>query len=161
VTFGTSRGNSKKALAAFKKAINALCGELGEGDGFNDSPILHKKDDKIDIVSWRDFNDKRPGKLVLFGQCATGNNWIDKVDEVQPDRFWKQWILRPNVSHLMRVFYIPHRVDKAYWDYYSRAVGLLFDRCRLAYWAFQGIDSIETDARYDTWCSEALRSETA
>ena len=68
----------------FRAALDKLCEELGEGRGHHTArPRLpHEKDAKLDVVVWRDFHDRRQGKLITFGQCATGADWVDKVTEL-------------------------------------------------------------------------------
>ena len=155
VRFGTSRGNSNRAKSAFKRIVNDMCVKIGEGGGFREQPTLDRKDDKIDLVAWREFEDKRPSKLIMFGQCAGGENWASKVDELQPDIFWSQWVIEGKISALMRSFYIPHRIDESKWVYYSRRTNLLFDRCRVAYWAFRASGSV-SDPRYIAWSRSVL-----
>lgn len=70
----------------FKDALDSLCTRLGEGDSHHRGrkTLPSQKDGKLDVVAWREFADKRRGKLIFFGQCATGSNWLSKVSEL-PD----------------------------------------------------------------------------
>ncbi|MHB2025110.1 MAG: hypothetical protein ACYCPQ_00520 [Elusimicrobiota bacterium] len=149
--FGPTAANRK----GFKEAVAALCNALGEGQGFKDQPTFQRKDDKVDLVAWKVFRDRRTSKLVMFGQCASGNDWKDKFAELQTDAFWAQWMQDGQISPLIRSFYVPHRVDKAQWDYTARRAGLLFDRCRIAYWAASAPE-IQKDSRYLRWSMSYL-----
>ncbi len=151
VQFGTGRRAS--GVSAFSEAVEHLCRKLGEGKGIRTTETLSKNDDHVDLVAWRDFQDGRPSKLILFGQCATGANWDSKISELQPEAFWSHWMLEGQISPLGRSFYIPHRIpyerDGERWKYYSRyAQGILFDRCRVAYWAWTDNDTLLRDPRY-------------
>lgn len=151
IKFGTSRRNS--GVSGFGEAIQLLCLQLGEGQGLRPNQTLSKQDDHVDLVVWKGFDDGRESKLILFGQCATGENWTGKVTELQPDPFWDHWMLEPKVSPLGRSFYIPHRVPyREEWIYHARYAGILFDRCRVAYWSWRDNDSVLSDSRFIDWC---------
>jgi len=123
--------------ASFGDAITALCELIGEGEGYNDEPLLNRKDDKLDLVAWKDFADKRPSKVLIFGQCASGWRWQDKLGElVDPRGFWDKWMQSPPISPTpIRSFFVPHRIERLRWRYFAITAGLFFDRCRIAYWA--------------------------
>lgn len=119
--------------AGFKKALQKLCDELQEGGGPRDRPNSpNQKDAGLDIVAWRNFDDARPGKLITFGQCATGNNWNEKLSDLQPYNWCEFWMRdRPAVTPV-RMFFVPHRVSQKNWLLSSFSGGILFDRCRIA-----------------------------
>lgn len=50
----------------FRVAIDELCRRVGEGAGMKAKKLKAGQDDTLDVVAWRDFPDKRPGKLLLF-----------------------------------------------------------------------------------------------
>lgn len=124
---------------SFNKAVTRLCELMGEGVEYRDQPTMNSQDDKLDIVAWRDFPDKRKGKLVIFGQCASGNDWETKLRELNPRLFCEDWMAEVPQSNLTPVFFVPHRVEPAGWDHVNRQL-LVFERCRLAH-------SIDTPAR--------------
>lgn len=152
---GKDSGAKKPDVKAFEKAINELCVHLGEGTDFAGKATLNSQDDNVDLVAWREFRDKRPSKLVMFGQCASGANWTEKVDELQPNIFWDQWMRESKVSPLIRSFYMPHRLPVSEWDYYARRTGILFDRCRIALCTAKD-KTILTDKRYLEWSNSVL-----
>lgn len=154
--FGTSR---KKGIAAFSDAVKTLTIKLGEGGGFRDQLSLSKKDDHVDLVAWKDFKDDRTSKFILFGQCAAGANWEGKLGELDPQAFWKQWMVDGEVSPLTKSFYVPHRISEERWDYCGRYAGILFDRCRVAYWAWSNNDAVLHESRYITWCRSVFEFE--
>ncbi len=157
ISFGTSRGAGTAATSAFKSAIKDLCRRVGEGTDFKEQPVLQRQDDKVDLIVWKDFNDRRTSKLVMFGQCAAGDNWIGKVTELRPDAFWRQWMVDSNVSPHLRSFYIPHRVEPKQWDFYARKADILFDRCRVAFWAYRNNSAVLSNTSYGRWYEHILQ----
>jgi len=144
--------------SSFADAVTELCNRIGEGGGFREQPELDRKDDKLDLVAWADFSDKRPSKLILFGQCAAGRNWEGKLGELQPDAFYRQWMQIPPLSPPIKSFFVPHRIHQNRWRYVANNAGIVFERCRIAFWAHQ------QEADYDpviNWISETLNSITA
>ena len=131
VGFGAPR---TELPSSFPEAISALCERLGEGDGYGGESSLNRQDDHLDLVAWKNFPDKLPSKIVMFGQCASGKHWRDKLAELQPEPFWGQWMARAHVSPLVRSFFVPYRIERAWWRYTAGNSGVVFDRCRIAYW---------------------------
>jgi hypothetical protein len=159
--FGTSRSEGKKDPSMFRDAVNRLCRQFGEGIGFKEQDTLDVKDDKVDLVAWKHFQDRRPGKIVMFGQCAAGGNWTSKISELNPNAFWGQWVQDSGaISPFIRSFYIPHRVPRSKWDHKARYAGVLFDRCRIAYWTVGETESIRNDLRYKQWYEYILNTPT-
>lgn len=144
----------RKSLPSnFKAAITYLCLNcINEGGGYRKKPSLSSKDDTVDVIAWSDFPDKLSGKLLLFGACATGNNWETKITELQPVPFCNEWMIEQPVSQLIKAFFIPHRVDLKYWNKHSRRGGVIFDRCRISYWKVK--DSISVGAWDTGKCKE-------
>ncbi|WP_400193793.1 hypothetical protein [Hymenobacter sp. B81] len=132
--FGAPRSGSP-VPKGFADAVKYLCKMLKEGDSISDSPLEDEKDDGIDIVAWKPFVDGLPGKLVLFGQCATGENWDTKLSEMQPQSFCKKWMRKPLESEPIRSFFMPHRLNRRSWSKATHDAGIIFERCRIAFWA--------------------------
>jgi hypothetical protein len=84
----------------------------------------------LDIVAWRQHEDGRAGKLILFGNCATGKDWVTKPLELNVDVWTKSWLMIP--SPVIRGFFIPFRVipDDDWNDLVIKG-GVVFDRCRI------------------------------
>ena len=120
----------------FDRAVNELCQRIREGGGFREKRAFSAKDDAVDIVAWRDFPDQADGRLLLFGNCASGNDWDSKLDELQPLFFCEDWMVEVPVSiHFgIRAFFVPRRLPSTDWQRVSRRAGMIFDRCRIAYW---------------------------
>ena len=154
--FGTSRKN--KGQKIFAEAVNELASKIGEGVGIRNIRTLSKKDDHVDLVAWKDFIDKRESKLVVFGQCATGKNWKDKLSELDAPAFWSQWLKESNVSPLFRSFFIPFCLtddeNGEEWKYCGRYGGIFFDRCRVSYWASRSPHSFGNNSAFRKWSNQ-------
>jgi hypothetical protein len=118
--------------AGFRDALDALCAALGEGGGSKDAPRRRDQQDaKLDLVGWLPFGDRRSGKVVAFAQCATGDDWREKLTELQPHAFCWHWMIEPPALEPLRLFFCPHRVDMDHWPEAILKGGVLFDRCRV------------------------------
>jgi len=161
VLFGTSRGNTPAAQKGFKKAVSDLCKRMGEGKDFKEQAGLSRKDDGVDLVVWKNFQDKRTSKIVMFGQCAAGDDWdkSGKLTRLVPSAFWGQWTVDSAVSPHLRSFYVPHRIVEEKWDYSGRYAGILFDRCRVAYWAFRDNATILANPNYQKWYRHIVKTD--
>jgi len=145
--FGAPRRSPNPA--DFVSALNELCRNLGEGVACRtERPNLaDQKDAKLDLAVWRPFSDRRYGKLIGFGQCATGNDWPGKLGELQPGPFCEMWMQDVPSVHPVRLFFVPFRVDKRRWMDYSRRSGIVFDRCRIAFHTKIISDAVEKKCR--------------
>ncbi|MGB6942222.1 MAG: hypothetical protein WBE37_07510 [Bryobacteraceae bacterium] len=118
----------------FPKGLEALCKRLCEGGGPSGrEPEEDQKDAKLDLVSWRAFPDGRRGKLIGFGQCATGEDWTDKAFELQPQKWCALWMKDAAGIDPFATLFIPHRPEENKWLIAARYGGVLFDRCRIAW----------------------------
>lgn len=114
--------------ATFREAVTKyveLCGEKVT------APLLPTdKDLGLDVVAWFEMQDGRPGSLHLLGQCATGRDWDDKLEDLNLEVWFNhvQWAARP-----VRFFAIPHAQKCApeRWRRNNNRGGILLDRCRL------------------------------
>ncbi len=140
ILFGTSSRKGTKAKKKFRAGVEALVKALGEGQCFTSEKTFSSKDSKLDLVAWKPFPDKRASQIIVFGQCAAGANWRDKLTELDPEAFWDQWMTggKGKVSSPLRSVFMPHRVfDADEWEDRARWARLLFDRCRVVTHAHQ------------------------
>jgi hypothetical protein len=140
--FGSPRTEMAKG---FPDALKQLCRDLGEGRGPcpNRPKIFDKNDANLDIVAWTSFPDGREGKLIAFGQCASGIHWKKKRSDLTDTAdWWKTWIQDPVAVKPMKMFFVPHRVEPDEWFETCALAGVLFDRCRIAYFAAEPPDAL-------------------
>jgi len=120
----------------FGSALDRLCREMGEGVAHRERPkSKDQKDAKLDVVAWRGFPDGRCGKLIAFGQCATGANWPEKLTELNPQNWCRLWMQETPGEFPIRLFFVPHRVEEEAWYLTCVNGGVLFERCRIAHLA--------------------------
>jgi len=152
-------GFPRKAFpSGFREAVNALCTELGEGAGAKDRPRARdQKDAKLDVVTWKHFPDRRSGKLIAFGQCATGRAWQDKRSELNAHAWSSHWMRESPIPIPLKLFFVPHRVSLDDWDLTGRHAGIIFDRCRIAHHA-TSLDS-PLGSECAKWCLHVMQDK--
>jgi hypothetical protein len=143
--------------SGFGAAVDAVCKLIGEGGRHRDEPTAAgQKDAKLDIIAWKDFADRREGKIIALGQCATGRNWEEKATELSPS--WpKTWLQDVPAVDPIRMLFVPHRVERRKWRKTASLGGILFDRCRIAQHAACISDEL-IDA-CEVWNSHLLESQ--
>jgi hypothetical protein len=99
----------------------------------NDQGPRNVKDGGIDLVVWQPFGDQRVGQLFLLGQCACGNDWPDKLRDLDPEAFSLKWLrVMSYARDVIRFIAIPRHVpDEVDWVNSCATGGLLLDRIRL------------------------------
>jgi hypothetical protein len=126
----------KQVITELNKRIGEAVGEWiwSPEAGLPDDPEPQdRKDEGLDFVVWKAFPDGRAGRLFFLGQCACGNDYATKFNDIEADfRTLSRWV-RP-VSHARpaRVFTTPRHIPN---DIYFRTVnqdaGLTLDRSRI------------------------------
>lgn len=154
VEFGFPRSNLPPS---FSGALVDLSKRIGEGGLRGLAPIPNVKDDTLDLVAWKPFLDGRPSQLIIFGQCATGRNWQSKLGELNPETFCRQWIPKLVSPYPQKSFFTPYRVKDDKWEFFALKCGILFDRCRIAYWSHQSDNDF---GQHLTWIDEQINSLT-
>lgn len=154
LVFGFPRRHTKDGFAP---ALDRLCLALGEGKGHKNRPdTSDQKDAALDVVAWKNFPDDRPGKHIVFGQCATGKNWRGKLLELPDTDRWCGYYLQERPSILpLRAFLVPHIVDDRHWCKACHFGDLVFDRCRIAYCCRHM--NADLAGRVATWNETSLR----
>jgi hypothetical protein len=163
LVFGTARirrpedPDAETDLGSFEAAVNDLCKHLGEGRCFRAKTRkpIHARDDKLDVVVWRGFSDKRAAKLIGFGQCKTGTHWISEMPRLNPRAFCDRWFDTSPAVQPVKLFFLSDRVEGDL-TYSSYEAGVLFDRCRILDYAHElPLDLISDCVR---WANAAAKS---
>lgn len=104
------------------------------------------KDEGLDFLVWKRL-DARHGSFFLAGQCACGDDWRNKFEDLTEDKI-KRWWSFPTFVPFTRAFAIPYAVPGtvAIQDI-SRRAGLVFDRIRLT---LAAQSDVPVDG-WDTW----------
>ena len=150
-SFGFPRAQGNAFLPALRLAYNSF----GEGTVRSDDNVppgfpSELKDGGIDVIAWRDFPDKLPGKLYLLGQCASGKNWRGKTVKQYVDSFHGNWFTGHPPSEPIKAMFIPFTFHHELQDqqdmdflsllkdrlhYETFTFGVIQDRLRIAYFA--------------------------
>lgn len=130
---GTARRQASQSVTSYRSAIEDLCRCIGEGGGYKQKPDTGKpQDDGLDIAVWKSFSDGQVGKLVVFGQCKTGDSWGEgDITRLDPQSILSMRTQDGQFCHQpMRAFFATKRVS-AMWPKLTSHQTLLFDRCRI------------------------------
>jgi hypothetical protein len=98
-------------------------------------------DEGVDFVVWKPI-DNRPGKIFVLGQCACGDDWEEKFDDINLEKLWK-WIRPRPFPDPIRVFATPHHLSDGHLREAQREAGLVLDRARLSLFAEKLADDPE------------------
>jgi len=120
----------------FKTLAEELCKKTGEWhwkpeEGLKHSDANAIKDCGIDFITWLETPDERRGKLFYLGQCACGNNWNTKFNDIKPAKY-DRWFHPATLILPSTVFCIPFSIVDGYLYEASKESGLVLDRIRLA-----------------------------
>ena len=141
--------------SGFLDALTQVCGTVGEWSCPRVARTLRKKDGDLDLVAWKRFPDRQIGKLILFGHCASGENWDEKINELQPSDFCTRW-LGGDRSPIVKSFFIPRRLSPELFEDRAISAKLFFDRCRIAYWVSNDDFGKLTGQASVEWCERLL-----
>jgi hypothetical protein len=103
ISFGWPRPEG----TAFQPALKNVSQRLRLGTPLDTVPLWstgREKDSGIDVIAWREFTDGRPGKLILLGQVASGNNWTGKSVKSDTPRFLSWFSQRPTEHYIPAIF---------------------------------------------------------
>ena len=147
--------NGNVIVCGFPKKISIkdLASNLNET--FNHGPKKYAKDCGLDVISWKSFEDKRGGQIVILFQSSSGDNWKTKLSDLSISH-WHMYI-EWCCYELVKGFTFPYIItDIDDFKHYSRRGGILFDRSRI----YRNISNIPTDLNTQilTWCNNLLRS---
>lgn len=88
-------------------------------------------DGGLDIVGWFPFEDETPNRLLIFGQCACGDDWETK----QSSSDYNAWagLIRLSIAPVNSIF-IPYCFRDASGNWYAKheiRMSLMIDRLRI------------------------------
>ena len=150
--FGTAEAGN------FESKVSDMIKSIGEGKKFtnpnNNAPT--KKDDSIDVVVWKEFSDKRVGKLIGFGQCKTGTTtWRDDIHRLKPKDFCGNWFNEQPVFDPIPLVFICDTMNEDFNFPTSQKGYLVFNRFRILEYVD---DSLAENIKQDisNWLNGAL-----
>ena len=153
IVFGWPRRNFPQG---FRDAVVALAKHLREGEKCNDRDGLQfAKDDGLDIVARRDFPDRKASKLILFGQCAVGRHWKQKIGELRPSNWCKRNFAGTIAVDPIPAFFVPRALS----DKDANLAGvnqILLDRCRISALCSEALDH-QLHGQLQEWIDDSLQ----
>ncbi|CAO3406632.1 hypothetical protein [Azospirillum largimobile] len=154
VSFGWPRAEGTAFLPALRaawKRFDAYNIIADIPDGYPDK----LKDGGIDVIAWRHFCDRRPSRLLVFGQAASGDDWQEKSVQLYAQMlvsnwfsgarpgFWIPATLMPFIAHEDATVEDGKTIEttiKGSLMYAETHHGLVFDRIRVCSSALSVID---------------------
>ena len=142
----------------FKQAVSEAISESRElrwqpKDDLPDDGPRHG-DAGVDYIIWKDFGCGRAiGQPFYFGQCACGNDWDGKLNDVSA-KFFK-WFEDLRVSP-SKVFAIPFVVPEEKLKEVARDAGIVMDRVRLVKSISSGVHFKQDEWRDDLFQTMCL-----
>lgn len=144
----------------FKDKVQDLIMKIGEGGRFrdlNNARSIPQKDDGVDVVAYKNFADKRIGKLIAFGQCKTGDSsWRDGKLKLVPSDFCRKWFSGDVVYDPLRLLFICDTMNEEN-NFFSDQYGfIVFNRFRIMEYIPDDID-LNIIVRVRQWLEGALQ----
>ncbi len=132
-----------KFVDAMKK-VSQLTNEFNWNsiEDFGDEPQT-TGDEGVDFIAWKNLPDKRKGKLFIMGQCACGNDWNTKFNDLSLPKLNKWFHPLCYVEPPVRAFTTPFHLSDVNLVNAQRDAGLVFDRASLSILAETHFDSDE------------------
>lgn len=120
----------------FKDFAEHIHNETGEwwwnpDEVLEDDDANYIKDCGIDFITWLKMPDNRVGQLFILGQCACGNDWNTKFDDIKATKYGR-WFGPATLVTPMMAFCTPFSIVDGYLYEASQDAGLVFDRNRIA-----------------------------
>lgn len=141
---GWSRDNTSRIASVIDELLDAIDEHRGKPDEYLDE---NAKDAGVDLVWHLRFADGRGGGPIYLAQCASGNNWVDKVNEPNI-REWAKIV--DFAAPPSKAFSLPFSLSERELRRQSnRAGGLMVDRYRL----------LAQEVSEDAWVPDPVRSE--
>ena len=148
VSFGFPRPDGSGFLTALKRTFEEKMREGRTETAARPGVSSHTKDGGIDIIAWRDFPDGLPSKLYLLGQCASGGAYPSKSVGACLGSFHGDWFTAQPASPPIEALFVPFMLDHdlvvrrsespavaraGHYLSLTRNLGIVLDRCRIAY----------------------------
>lgn len=150
VRFGSRRDTMPQGIIKAVEQLAQLTGNRKLSNGYHVNAT--DQDLGLDAVAWKDFPDKHWGKVELYVQCATGQNWESKRRDFSTG-VWSRilnWPFDPVVG-----LAIPYVVGEYDWERASSDV-LLMDRIRIAC-VLRGQDLSGGICSWWDWCQDRIQ----
>jgi hypothetical protein len=99
----------------------------------SDPELTHVKDLGIDGVVWKLFGDRRCGNIFILINCACGDDWEGKFDDIKLDVLREQWFRPLSKPTPTKAFAVPRHIPNSrHFEDVNLSAGITLDRARLA-----------------------------
>jgi len=149
VRFGAPRDTMPQGIINAVERLAQLTGNRKLSNGY--AVNARDQDLGLDVAAWKDFPDKRWGKVELYIQCTTAQEWEYKKRDCNLDE-WRgilYWPFEPILG-----LAVPYVVSDYDWARESPGV-LLMDRIRIAS-ILRGRDLSSDLCSWWEWCQERI-----
>ena len=147
--FGAPRDTMPQGII---EAVGELANITGNRKLSNGYPLNTMDQDLgLDVAAWKDFPDQRWGKVELYVQCTTAQEWESKKGDCKLDE-WRGILFWPFEPILGLA--VPYVVSDYDWKRESPGV-LLMDRIRIAS-ILRDQDLSNDPLRWWEWCQERI-----
>lgn len=111
------------------------------------------KDDGVDVVGYKSFDDKRSSNLYVLLQCAAGKHWTAKKAIVM-NRWLKyfRWYSDNIIQSISTVDF----VEKTKWEKNSSTFGMLIDRLRIYNFLYEKDVEAALRTEVHQWCNDKI-----
>lgn len=99
-------------------------------------------DGGVDFVVWRPALDNRSGQIYVVGQCACGNDWPGKFNDISIPKLEK-WFRPISSFPITKCFTTPFWLADGNLEIAHSEAGWVLDRARLTLMAYEARDSDE------------------
>lgn len=157
--FGHPRPDQTPFMDAIQKVAALLNGTAAPAPPPGET--LYAKDGGIDVIAWRDHHDGRPAKLIMYGQCASGMDWVgkpvsgyvnrmDSYYSLTPSKHWIPALLTPFPLYSEKENSHRLRTEEAMRGFYRQneaMMGVIIDRLRLVRWCMEGLRDVQPSVK--------------
>lgn len=126
------------------KKVNEVTGEWiwNTIEDFGNQPQT-TGDEGLDFIVWKNTPDRRKGKMFMIGQCACGDDWTKKFNDLTVKKIGKWFHPLSYVEPPVRAFATPYHLSDMNLLNAQNDAGLVFDRSRLSIIAEQFYNDTE------------------
>lgn len=111
------------------------------------------KDDGVDVVGYKSFEDGRSSNLYVLLQCAAGKHWTAKKPIIM--NRWDKYVLWYRENIIQSISTVDY-VEEKKWEKNSSTFGMLLDRLRI--YNFLYAKDVNENLREDVkvWCESKI-----
>lgn len=111
------------------------------------------KDDGVDVLGYKSFNDNRSSNLYILLQCAAGKHWgAKKPINMNNWGLYIRWYRENVIQSISTVEYVENDI----WNKRTSTFGMLMDRLRIYNFLYDKPVDSNLRSEVKVWCSEKI-----